>query len=61
MEKIYRDEEFDTLIRASLQEDPTDYDEVTARIKTKIDDEIKRKQSGFFSRLLSCMKSNGIK
>lgn len=61
MEKIYNDEEFDTLIRASLQEDPTDYDEVTARIKTKIDDEIKRKQVGFFSRLLSCMKSKGIK
>ena len=61
MEKIYSDEEFDTLIRESLQEDPTDYDEVTARIKTKIDDEIKRKQVGFFSRLLSCVKGNGIK
>ena len=61
MEKIYSDEEFDTLIRASLRQDPTNYDEVTARIKTKIDDEIKRKQSGFFSRMLSCMKSNGIK
>ena len=61
MEKIYSDEEFDILIRASLRQDPTNYDEVTARIKTKIDDEIKRKQSGFFSRMLSCMKSNGIK
>lgn len=56
MEKRYSDEEFDTLIRASLRQDPTNYDEVTARIKTKIDDGIKRKQSGFFSRLLSCMK-----
>ena len=61
MDKKYNDEEFDKLIRKSLQQDPTDYDELTARIKTKIDDEIKRKQSGFFSRRLSCMNSNGIK
>ena len=61
MEKIYSDEEFDTLIRAYLQEDPTDYDEVTARIKTKIDDEIKRKQSGFFSRLSTCWNGKRMK
>lgn len=43
MDKKYNDEEFDKFIRNALQQDSTDYDEVTAALKQRIDEEIERK------------------
>lgn len=55
MDKKYNDEEFDKLIRKSLQQDPTDYDEVTAKLKDKLNDGIEKKKLRFIMRLFSLL------